>query len=134
MTLESGHSLHATAFAPHMAKGLPLALASQAPRPTSVYHFVPSALIMVSGYLVVLVVMIVFGVCMGWQREDGSRGGGGGGRKPPEQEPTPPGGRQLTEDSAQPALAGDFAAWEGQLQADDQAVPDRPEDVPADLP
>jgi hypothetical protein len=90
---------------------------------------------MVAGYLMVLGVLVVFGVCMGWQRQgpngNGGGGGGGGPRRPPTRDPTPPGGRQLTVDTPPPAPAGDFAAWEGQLQAaDEHLVPDRRERTP----
>jgi hypothetical protein len=72
---------------------------------------------MISAYLVVLLVMVVLGVCMGWQRDGGGgHGGGGGNRRPRAHEPTPPGGAQRTGDSPEIAYAADFAAWERQFQ------------------
>jgi hypothetical protein len=130
MILGSGHSLRAFTLVPHASASLSRALSSQTSRPTSVHQVMPSGLVMVAGYLLVLVFLVVFGVCMGWQRPGGGGNGGGGPHMPRVQEPTPPGGQQLAGDSPQPAHADDFTAWEAQLHgADKQAVAASPEDA-----
>lgn len=105
---------------------------SHTTRPASSYYVLPSPMVMVAGYLLILLILVVFGVCMGWQDPgDGGNGGGGGPRRPRAQEPTPPGGRQLTADSPpQPVSVDDFEAWEAQLRGADDAAPDRRENVP----
>jgi len=134
MTLGFGHSLRTIALVPHVATGLSRAPSSQISHATSVHVFVPNALVIVAGYLVVLLILVVFGVCMGWQEPGEGGNGGGGPHRPPVQQPTPPGGRQLSGDDPQPALVDDFAAWEGQLRAaDEQTVPDRREDVQVEI-
>jgi hypothetical protein len=114
MTLGFGRTI---ALVPHAAISPSLALSNQASHPASVSQFFPGAAVVAASYLLVLIILVVFGVCMGWQRPDGGGNGGRGPRRPPVREPTPPGGRQLDGDSPQPALPDDFAAWEGQLQA-----------------
>ena len=120
MTLGFGHSLRSIALAPHVTISVSRAVSSRTPRPTSVHEFLPSVLMVVGSYLIVLVIMVVFGVCMGWQRQGSGGNGGGGTPKPPAGEPTPPGGRQLAPDSTQVALTDHFSAWEGQLQSADE--------------
>lgn len=123
MTLELDHSLASIEHVPHGALTLARALSGQVHRPTSVEQFLPGGLVVVAAYLLVLIILVVLGVCMGWQRP--GEGGGGGRHGPWAQEPTPPGGRELTGDSAPPEFADDFAAWEQQLRStDEQAVPD----------
>jgi hypothetical protein len=130
MTLEFARSHRMIDLAPHIPISPAHALASQASRPAAVYQGLPSALVMVSGLLLVLVVL-GFGAWLGWQRQDNGGSGGGGSPRPPAKEPTPPGGQQLTGDSAQPAvLSGDFAAWERQLRAADEEAPERRTDAP----
>jgi hypothetical protein len=126
MTLELDHSLASIEHVPHGALTLSRALSSPAPRPASVEQFLPGGLVVVASYLLVLIILVVLGVCMGWQRPGKGGGDGGGGTHGPSaQEPTPPGGRELTGDNAPPECAGDFAAWEQQLRStDEQAVPD----------
>jgi hypothetical protein len=125
MTLGLDHSLASIDHVPHGALSLSSALSGQAHRPASVEQFLPGGLVVVAGYLLVLTVLVVFGVCMGWQRPRSGGNGGGGTHRPSALEPTPPGGRELTGDPAPPEFADDFAAWEQQLRsADEQAVPD----------
>jgi len=125
MTLEISHSLHTIAVVPHVAAGISrAAVALELPRPDSPYQYIPSALVMVAAYLVVLVVLLVFGVFMGWQDPGEGGGGGGGRRRPRVQKPTPPSG---------PALTDDFEAWEGQLKSDADDQADKRQDVPIDI-
>ncbi len=126
MTLELDHSLASIDHVPHGALSLSRAFSGQAPRPTSVEQFLPGGLVVVAGYLLVLIILVVLGVCMGWQRPGKGGGNGGGGTHGPwAQEPTPPGGRELTGESDPPEFGDDFAAWEQQLRStDEHAVPD----------
>jgi hypothetical protein len=105
-------------FTSHTAASLSMALSGQAVHPTSAHAYLPNVLELIAAYVAILVVLIVLGLCMGWQRPGPGGGGGGGGtHKPPEREPTPPGGEQLTPDTPPiEALADDFAAWEQQMQ------------------
>jgi hypothetical protein len=119
-------------FIPHAAASLSMALSGQAPHSTSPYQYLPNVMELVAAYVVILVVLVVLGLCMGWQKPgQGGGGGGGGTHKPPEREPTPPGGQQLTQEPPPiTALSDDFAAWERQLQGGDRQAPDRNEDAP----
>ncbi len=111
------------------------ALLSQPPH-QGARPYIPAPLLMISAYLVVLLVMVVLGLCMGWQRQGGGgHGGGGGNRRPRAHEPTPPGGAQRTIESPDIAHAADFAAWERQFQAAGaQHAPDGEPASPAGTP
>jgi hypothetical protein len=85
-----------------------------------------SPVVMLAGYLLMLAVLVVFGVCRGWQKPGEGGNGGGGPPGPPAREPTPPGGRQRSEDLPEQAVAADFRAWEEQMRAPrDQSVRER---------
>jgi hypothetical protein len=115
MTPEIGHSLHTIAFVRSHTRHLSLG-----------GTFAPGPLIAIGGYLVTLVVLLVLGVFMGWQKHGKGGGGGGGPGKPVVPDPPPPGGEERD---------ADFASWEGQLAAgDEQPAPDRPEDSPLGVP
>jgi hypothetical protein len=86
----------------------------------------PAPLVLIGSYLVVLIVLVVLGVCMGRQRHGGNGGSGGGGtRRPKNRQPTPPSGLGRIPDSPLVAQAKDFAAWEEQLRGTSgEHVPD----------
>jgi hypothetical protein len=114
---------------PHTAASFATALSGTTGHPTA--YYLPNVLELVAAYVAILVVLIVLGLCMGWQRPGPGGGGGGGGtHRPPEREPTPPGGQQLTPDIPPiEALTDDFAAWEAQLESEARRSPDR-QDTP----
>lgn len=121
MILASGLSLRAITLVPHAPANLSRTLSAQTPRPTHVYQDLPSGLLMVAAYLLVLVFLVVFGVCMGWQRAGRGGNGRGGPPRPRVQEPTPPDGQRLAGDSSpQQSFADDFTAWEAQLRGVDE--------------
>lgn len=99
MTLFS-HSLQTAAFAP--VPGHPA-------HPNLSGMFLPGPAAVLVGYMATLLVLLVLGVFVGWQKPGtGGNGGGGGKGKPRAPEPPAPGGRERPE-------ADDFAAWERQL-------------------
>jgi hypothetical protein len=117
------HALHALAFAPH-AK---LAVGFTPTGPQDV-------LIVIGGYVLVLLVLVIFGLLgWQWQKPGGNGGGGGGSGRPPGQDLPPPGGQELRPDDPPPGLIeDDFATWERQLQSTEE--PSRREDEPAAVP
>jgi hypothetical protein len=93
-----------------------------------------NVLIVVGAYVLVLLVLVIFGV-LGWQgqKPGGNGGGGGGPKRPPGQDLPPPSGRELRADDPPPGVVtDDFAAWERQMESADR--PDEREDVPAGEP
>jgi hypothetical protein len=120
------HTLNALAVAPHAKLGLGWTPAGP-----------ENLLVVVGAYVLVLLVLVIFGV-LGWQgKKSGGNGGGGGGgpRRPPGQDLPSPGGRELDTDDPPPGFVeGDFAAWERQLQSADESGPEHREDVPAEQP
>jgi hypothetical protein len=89
----------------------------------------------VGAYVLVLLVLVIFGV-LGWQgqKPGGNGGGGGGGPKRPSGQDLPsPGGREMRpEDPPAGLLEDDFASWERQLQSDGE--PGHREEAPAAEP
>ncbi len=117
------HALHALALGSHPKLGL--GWTPGAPE---------SLLIVIGAYVLVLLVLVIFGV-LGWQgKKSGGNGGGGGGgtRRPPGEDLPSPGGRELRGEDPPRLLEDDFAAWERQLQSADK--PAEREDAPAALP
>ena len=100
MTAIFSHSLQTTAFAP---------VPGHSPHLDVSGMFVPGPVAVLIGYLATLLVLLVLGVFVGWQKPGtGGNGGGGGKGRPHAPEPPAPGGRERPE-------ADDFAAWERQL-------------------
>jgi hypothetical protein len=100
MTPVFSHALQTTAFAPVPGHTAHLDMSGM---------FVPGPVAVLIGYLATLLVLLVLGVFVGWQKPGtGGNGGGGGRGKPPAPEPPAPGGREQPE-------GDDFAAWERQL-------------------
>jgi hypothetical protein len=118
------HALHALTLAPHARLGLGWT-------PTGPGN----VLIVIGAYVLVLLVLVVFGV-LGWQgKNSGGNGGGGGGgaKRPPGQDLPSPGGREMRpEDPPAGPVEDDFASWERQLQSSDE--PGHREDAPAAEP
>ncbi len=118
------HALPALALGPHAKLGL-----GWSP------YGPDNMLIVVGTYVLVLLVLVIFGV-LGWQgKKSGGNGGGGGGgtKRPPGQDLPSPGGRELHGDDPPAGLIeDDFAAWERQLQS--AGEPGHREDVPAAQP
>jgi hypothetical protein len=118
------HALHALAFAPHPKLGVGWT-------PVGPENF----LVVVGSYVIVLLVLVIFGVLGFRGKRSGGNGGGGGGgpKRPPGQDLPPPNGRELRpDDSPPPLFEDDFAAWEQQLQSGDRT--EHREDVPAGQP
>jgi hypothetical protein len=101
-------------------------LLSHPPPQQGARPYFPAPVVLIGSYLVVLIVLVVLGVCMGWQRHGGNGGSGGGGtRRPKAQQPTPPSGLGRKDEPPLVAHASDFAAWEEQLRGTGgQQVPD----------
>jgi hypothetical protein len=118
------HALHAVAFAPHAKLGI---------------GWTPGApenmLIVIGSYVIVLLVLVIFGYLGFRGKRPGGNGGGGGGgpKRPSGQDLPPPNGRELRPDDSPPGvIEDDFAAWERQMQSADE--PGHSEDVPAGHP
>jgi len=99
------------------ATNLAHTLLSQPPPQQVARPHISAPAVLIGVYLIALIVLVVLGVCVGWQRRGGNGGGGGGGtRRPKARQPTPPSGLGRTPESPLVAHASDFAAWEEQLR------------------
>jgi hypothetical protein len=117
------HALHALAFAPHAKLGLGWTPAGP-----------ENLLIVIGAYVIVLLVLVIFGVLGFHSKKSGGNGGGGGGgpKRPPGRDLPPPNGRELRPDDPPGLIEDDFAAWERQLQSSDSS--DHQEDLPTGQP